>query len=278
MDFEVERAMSISGKAIQLDNGLRLHTLDGGSGTPLLFAHGFPLDHSMWRHQLEALALDHRVIAADLRGFGKSDSLPGPASMPAIADDLAMLLDALQIPQVVFCGLSMGGYVAWQFWERHPERLRGLIICDSRAAADSPETARGRLIMAERVRLEGAAPLIEAMLPRLFSAQTFQQQPAVVAAIRQTMAGTKTGAIAAALEGMAARADMSWRLNTMDVPALLLAGEDDVISPASEMRTMASAMPDARFVAIPNAGHLAPLEKPVEVNRAILEFLQERVT
>src|SRR4051812_47482628 len=123
---------------------LDLNVVQRGNGTPLLLAHGYPLDHTMWRGQLDGLADGCRVIAPDLRGFGASGVTPGVVTMEQLADDMARLLEALQIKDpIVFCGLSMGGYVAWQFALRHRPRLARLILCDTRAMADPPEAAAG---------------------------------------------------------------------------------------------------------------------------------------
>src|SRR5438477_10780764 len=125
---------------------VRFNVIDRGRGTPLVLVHGYPLDHSMWQGQIEGLSDMCRVIAPDLRGFGKSSVTPGVVTMEQMADDVAALLDELSITErIIFCGLSMGGYVAWQFAFRHRPRLAKLILCDTRAVADSLEVASGRL-------------------------------------------------------------------------------------------------------------------------------------
>jgi 3-oxoadipate enol-lactonase len=251
-----------------------LHVAESGSGRPLLLVHGFPLDHRMWEHQMAPLAASHRVVAPDLRGFGRSSVTPGVVTMEQMADDLAALLDALRIDEpVVLCGLSMGGYVAWSFFRRHARRLRGLILCDTRAAPDSPDAAHNRLAMAERVLREGTAPLVETMLPRLFGPRAAERCPAAVEAVREAILAAPPAGVAAALHGMARRSDARPLLGAIHVPALLVVGQHDAISPSAEMREMAQAMPDARLVEIADAGHLAPLEQPGDVNRAIGAFL-----
>lgn len=253
---------------------VRLNYATAGSGPPLLLVHGFPLDHTMWRGQIAALAAGHTVIAPDLRGFGASSVTAGTVTMAQLADDLAGLLEALGIAQpVVFCGLSMGGYVAWQFALRHRSRLAKLILCDTRAIADSPEAAAGRLKTAEKVLAEGPQIVADAMLPKLFAAGTAGSNAAAIAETKAVMLKTSPVGIAAALRGMAERPDVSGRLTEFNVPALVLCGEHDVISPAAEMRGIAGGLPQARYVEIAGAGHMAPLEKPAEVNRAIGEFV-----
>jgi pimeloyl-ACP methyl ester carboxylesterase len=245
-----------------------------GSGPPLVLVHGFPLDHQMWQAQIEGLADAYQVIAPDLRGFGGSDVTRGTVTMPQMADDLAGLLDVLQVRQpVTLAGLSMGGYVAWQFALRHRPRLARLILCDTRAQADTPEAAAARLALAERVLAEGAAVVAQTLLPKLFAPATYTQKPELVAAMREVILRTHPEGIAAALRGMAQRPDVRPLLGQIDVPALVLGGEEDAISPPDEMRQIARELPQGTWVPIPHAGHMAPCEQPDRVNQAIRRFL-----
>jgi pimeloyl-ACP methyl ester carboxylesterase len=252
-----------------------LHVVDAGAGPVIMFVHGFPLDHTMWRHQLEAFRHTHRVIMPDLRGFGESETSSGIVSMARFADDLAELLVVLEVDQpIVLCGLSMGGYIALEMWQRHPSRIGAMILCDTRASADSEETARGRDIMAQRVMLDGAQTVADAMIPKLLAAQTLSKQPRLVEQLHRTMARSSAVAIAAAQRGMARRQDFTDRLSSIDCPCLVLGGEHDVITPVDEMRAMAEKLPRGRFELIPGAGHMAPLENPAAVNPVIRQFLE----
>jgi 3-oxoadipate enol-lactonase len=291
--------------------GARLSCLDRGRGLPLLFVHGFPFDHTMWAGQSEVLSSQYRVIAPDLRGFGRSlperpfgccaqiggrkgdrSNLPerpfgccaqiGPVpfsastavTMGQFADDLAAMLDVLGVNEpIVYCGLSMGGYIALQFWRKYADRLRGLVLCDTRAAADAPEVAAARQAAADRVLAEGVAPLVETMLPRLFSEATQRQRPELVEALRRVMLASPPEGVAAASRGMAVRPDMTAALGDIRCPTLVVVGQEDGISTAAEMRGIAEAIPAATFVEIPAAGHVSPLENPAAVNAAILDFL-----
>jgi len=254
--------------------GVRLATVDRGSGLPLLLVHGFPLDHTMWTAQIDALSQDYRVIAPDLRGFGESEVTGGKVTMEDFADDLAALLDALEIRRpVVFCGLSMGGYIAWQFHRRHTERTKALILCDTKAAADTPEKAQGRRETAQRVCRQGAEFLAEAMIPKLFSAHAIQNTPEVVDALRRVILSSARDGIAAAARGMAQRPDATGWLPRIACPTLVLVGSEDAISTVGEMRGMAEKIPLAQMVEIPQAGHMTTLEAPAAVNAALREFL-----
>jgi 3-oxoadipate enol-lactonase len=196
--------------------------------------------------------------------------------MQQFADDLAGLLEALEVDEpVVLCGLSMGGYVALQFWQHHASRLCGLILCDTRALSDTPEIAAARREMAERVLREGPAPLVEQMMPRLFAEATTKDQPQLVDSLRRVMMTADPKGIAAAARGMAQRPDMVSRLGQIDCPTLVIVGQWDVISTPEEMRAIAGAIPHARLVEIAGCGHMSPVERPAELSAAMREFLGE---
>jgi pimeloyl-ACP methyl ester carboxylesterase len=252
-----------------------LRVAEQGAGPPLLLVHGFPLDHTMWRYQLEYFAQNYRVIAPDLRGFGASKYAASKLTMRQHADDLSELLAAMGVNEkVVLCGLSMGGYIAWQFVEHYTAHLAGLIVCDSLANADPTEVAQTRLTNAERLEREGNNSfLVEAMLPRLFGAELAGSNAEFVLATKQVMLSTSSQTCAAALRGMAEREDYRSKLSAIRVPTLILCGETDIIAPANTMQEIATAIPGAVYREIAGAGHMAPLEKPAEVNAAIAAFL-----
>jgi pimeloyl-ACP methyl ester carboxylesterase len=254
--------------------------VDRGAGTVVLLVHGFPLDHTMWSAQIDALATHTRVIAPDLRGFGRTPLAPGDGdrgiTMEQYADDLSELLDKLSIRgPIVLAGFSMGGYVAWQFVRKYRERLLGLIPCDTRAAADNDEARAGRLKMAAHVAEWGSGRVAEIMGPKLFAPATLEKAPDVVSAVRKVVERTPPAGIAAAQRGMAARPDITGMLPTIKLPTLVLVGEHDAISPPTEMRAIAEAIPAAQFVVIPAAGHMTTMENPAAVNEAIVRFVRQ---
>jgi 3-oxoadipate enol-lactonase len=257
-------------------NGVKLALVDRGAGTPLVLAHGFPMDHAMWNAQIESLSKTCRVIAVDLRGFGQSEATDGPTTMEQFADDLAAVLDARHVSEpAVLCGLSMGGYIAFAFWRKYASRLRGLILCDTRAEADSPEAAAARRIVAQRVLAEGPGVLVEGMAVRLLAKATPQTQPERVEELRRMAERCSAQGVAAASLGMALRPDSTAILGEIRCPTLVIVGREDAISPPAEMRRIAGAIPNARLIEIPDAGHLSPMERPAEVNVAIEAFLRE---
>ena len=241
-------------------------------GSPILFLHGFPLSNSMWREQW-ALEDQYRLILPDLRGHGASTVTEGAVAMSEMADDMRKLVDALELSSVVVCGLSMGGYVAWEFWRRHRDRLKGLILCDTKAVADSKTVARGREMMAAQVITQGSQIAANAIIPKLMAAATYEREPQKINFIRDTILNTNPHGIAATQHGMAKRVDMTAVLPQIDEPSLVLCGAEDSISTPSEMAEFAGKMANAKFVEIQEAGHLAPFEQPKPVNAAIREFL-----
>jgi pimeloyl-ACP methyl ester carboxylesterase len=268
--------------SVELRHG-RIEFEDHGAGRPWLFLHGFPLDRTMWRGQLEALDSIGRRIAPDLRGFGASHAArvdverdeQGRAvlSMAALADDAIELLHALSITQpVTVVALSMGGYIAWQLWHRHRSRLAGLVLCDTRAAADAPEQAAGREKLRELVLRDGPRVAAETMLPRLFGPTSRRDQAALIEATRALILAAPAETIAAASLGLARRPSFEPWLEQVDLPALVVCGSEDAISPPDEMRAFAARMPDATFVEIEGAGHMAPLERPDAFNQALTEW------
>lgn len=255
-------------------NGSDVNVLVKGQGEPVLLVHGFPLDHTMWEFQIEDLSQDYCVIAPDLRGFGQSSKTNGTVTMKAFSDDLAELLIKLEIRDPVHvCGLSMGGYIAFQFWMDHKEQLKSLILCDTRAAADSEDAQELRYATADRVEKEGSGFLAGLMVGKLFSPVTQKQNPELITRIQETIRETHPESIAAASRGMAARTDFTSLLNQIEQPVLTIVGIDDTITSSQEMQTIATEIPHATFIVIPDAGHMAPLENPELVNQAIRQFL-----
>jgi pimeloyl-ACP methyl ester carboxylesterase len=255
-------------------NGVEIEWRERGDGDAILFIHGFPFNSAMWGHQLAALPDGWRGIAPDLRGFGASEIGGEPIlSMELFGSDLARLLDHLEIERVVLCGLSMGGYVAFDFWRQFGDRVRGIVLSDTRASADSPDTKRARHHLADRVRAEGPAPVIEALLPKLLASATTRKKKGVVSMVRAMMEETAPEAMARALLGMAARADADPLLRTIDVPVLVVVGADDVITSRGQAEMLARGIRGARIEVVEAAGHIPPLEQPEEFNRYLGQFL-----
>jgi pimeloyl-ACP methyl ester carboxylesterase len=245
---------------------------DAGSGAPIVFIHGFPHNRSLWAPQVTALSALTRCLAPDLRGFGESPSRP-PYTMDRYADDVVSLLDALGIARAVIAGVSMGGYVAFALWRRHPARVRALLLSDTRPGPDD-EVGKGRrreLIAAARA--EGSRGIADRMIDGMLGRRTRSRAPGLVGAVHAMLAaGPADGAIGA-LEAMIARPDSTPDLATIDVPTLLVVGEDDVLTPVAESRAMHRAIAASRLEVISGAGHLPNVERPAAFNHVTGEFL-----
>lgn len=245
---------------------------EAGSGQALVLVHGFPLDRTMWEEQLKGLSGIRRVIAVDLRGRGKSPAEDtGDWNVDLYADDLAATIDSLGAGKVDLAGLSMGGYVVFSFWRRHAAKVRSLILIDTKAEADSPEAKQGREKTAALVREKGTGELIEGLLPKLFAPATGDE---VKSKVRKMFENTSAETAAADALVMRDRPDSAPGLAKITVPALVIHGEQDALMPIDGAKAMAEKIPGARFVSIPDGGHMAPIENSSATNSAIQDFLE----
>ncbi|MBI4400816.1 MAG: alpha/beta fold hydrolase [Nitrospirae bacterium] len=255
-------------------NGIDLAYTDQGRGTPLVFVHAFPLGKAMWAPQVQALSARCRVITVDLRGHGESEAPLWRYTMDQFADDLKGLLDHLAIRQAVMAGLSMGGYVLFAFYRKFPDRVKGLVLADTRAREDSEEGRAGRFAMAQLAYKNGASAIADAMLPKLLSQASLHGRPELVQQVRAIITATQVSGIAGDLMGMAERLDSVPLLKAIACPTLVIVGEQDTATPPADARLMADAIPGARLAIIPAAAHLANLEQPEAFNRAVDSFLE----
>jgi pimeloyl-ACP methyl ester carboxylesterase len=260
-------------------NGLNMFYEDrGGHETePIVFLHGFPLDHSMWRHQLDFFSTTHRCIAPDLRGHGGTLDLgeplqPGQVTIEMMAGDVAALLDHLGVHKAAVCGLSMGGYIAFALWRKHSERISRIILADTKATADTDEAKANRYRLAELVLARGAQAAADAMLPRLVAPEHLGGP--VGLEIRRMIESASPAHIANTLHALAARPDATDLLVDLTAPSLIVVGEKDAITPLSDAHLMYYEAERAwRLAVIPGAGHMSPLENPEAFNAAMAEFL-----
>jgi len=245
-----------------------------GSGPILVFIHGFPFDRTMWIPQLAGLAKIRTVVAMDLRGAGLSDDeQPADYSMDLFADDVVKTLDAIKVDKADFAGLSMGGYVLFSLWRRHPNRVRSLIFMDTKAEGDTEEGKAGRVKTAEMVAEKGMQPLHEQLAPKLVGSSPSE---AVVDKLKQMFLNTAPEVAAAHSLAMRDRPDSVGDLASITVPVLWLQGEEDALMPPDGARASAEKIPGARFVTIPKGGHVSSMENPDAVNDAIASFLKDQ--
>lgn len=255
-------------------NGLETEWREQGDGAPIVFIHGFPFNSAMWGPQLAHLPAGWRGIAPDLPGFGASAGGNGGVyAMERFARDVAAFLDHIEVERAVICGQSMGGYITFEFWRLFPDRVRALVLVDTRAGPDSKEARQGRERLAERVLDEGGAPVIDSLLPRLVARVTRHDQPGVLELVRAMMKETPPETMAGALRGMAARADSEPLLRTVSVPALVVVGAEDAITSRGQAEFLARGIRGARLETIESAGHLPNLEQVEQFNRLLHAFL-----
>jgi 3-oxoadipate enol-lactonase len=243
-----------------------------GAGSVVLFVHGFPFDRTMWRHQLAGLSRWKR-IAPDLRGVGESTPGDGEYSVGRYADDLVGVLDAAGVGEAVVCGLSMGGYIVFELLRRYPERVRAVVLCDTRSQADSAEARRNRDELATLAMHGGPDAVAERLLPGLLAPATLADQPEVMTQCREMARRWSVAGMVGALHAMRERPDSTALLGTLRIPTLVVVGAEDRPSPPSVAQSMAQAIPGARCAVIPGAGHVAPLEQPLATSRVLAEFL-----
>lgn len=257
---------------LPLPDGAEIAYDDRGTGTPILFVHGWPHDRRLWAGQTSGLVTQARVIAPDLRGFGES-SVAGPLTIDRHADDLAALLAAAGVSRAVVCGLSMGGYVALALLRRHRALVRGLILTSTRATADSPEAREKRERLIAFVRERGVAQLAGRQLRAMIGRTTFDSRPDVRESLRDLMAAAPMEGVIGGLRAMAARADSTDLLPSIDVPTLVVGGAEDTFTPPDELRALADGIPGARLELIDGCGHACAYERPAAFNHVVSEFI-----
>ena len=244
-----------------------------GDGPAMLFIHGFPLDRTMWRH-LVATLTGWRRIAPDLRGMGLSEVPADSYTVAEYADDLAELLAVLDVDEAVVCGLSMGGYIAFELLRRHPGKVMGLVLVSTRAAPDDAQGKNSRDDMIRTVEQGGPEAIVDRMLPKLLAPSSLTAMPQVVEHVRTMIAGNPKRGVIGALEAMRDRVDATSLLNEINVPTLVVAGREDQLIPAAQSKKLADAIPGAQFTQIPEAGHIPPMEQPIAMSRVVREFLE----
>ena len=258
--------------AIQAPGGHSLSVTSAGEGPPLILLHGFPMDHRQWRPQLESLSATFQVISLDFRGFGGS-TLNGDYSLSALADDVELVRTHLApTRRIILCGLSMGGYVAFEYWRRHAAHVARLVLAHTKPDADTDEARRGREAMIEVARERGGWTAVSPMMEKLISAEHAAEGSPVRERVEAMLRGARAEAVIAAQRAMAARRESVSLLPGIDVPTLVIAGEQDAIAPPGATRKWGAIPPRARTEVIPNVAHLSPLEAPETFHQMVAEF------
>ena len=244
-----------------------------GDGPPVVLLHPFPVNHEFWLPIAEVLAVRYRVLLPDLRGHGESGIGEGPATMEKHAADIAHIMDDADIGRAPLIGVSIGGYASFEFWRRYRGRVTALGLCNTKAQADNAEARAARLQVANDVLERGTEPFFEAQLPRMLAKTTMQTRPDLADGALRMMRKMSPEDVAQVQRGMAERPDSVDTLKTINVPTLLVAGEEDVLTGVNEAELMHRHISGSQLRVIPKAGHYSPWEQPEEAARILRQFL-----
>jgi pimeloyl-ACP methyl ester carboxylesterase len=243
----------------------------------LILLHAFPLNARMWEPQLAMAERGWRVIAPHVRGVDGAPDDPETTTIDDYAGDVIDLLDALHLDEVVLCGLSMGGYLAFAVERLAARYVRGLVLADTRPQADTPEGLEGRTRLLQLVHEKGAAAVADEMIPKLLGETTRLQQPEIADRVRALVLANSAESIAGAIRALMSRPDSTPLLAAIHVPTLIVVGSEDTITPPAVAEAMHLQIAGSELVVIPKAGHLSSLEQPAAFNAALARFLDHRV-
>jgi 3-oxoadipate enol-lactonase len=244
-----------------------------GSGPPVVLLHPFPANHELWKPAVQVVLSCYRVILPDLRGHGDSAAGEGPATMEKHAADIARVLEHEEVGRAAFVGASIGGYVLFEFWRKHRERVEALMLLNTKAQADTSEARAGRLQAAADVMERGTEPFFENMIPKLIGKTTRDARPDLVDGALRMMRKMSPAGVASVQRGMAERPDSVETLKTIDVPTVLVTGDEDSLTSAPEAELMRQNIAGSQLRVVAKAGHYSPWEQPEEVGKLLRQFL-----
>ncbi|NEW80377.1 MAG: alpha/beta fold hydrolase [Gelidibacter sp.] len=259
---------------IKVNNIIQSYNDEGSEKAPvIIFIHGFPLNKSMWESQEKALKDNYRVITYDIRGHGNSELGTVDFSIDLFVKDLLSFMDALKIEKTIICGLSMGGYIALNAIEKHPERFTALILSDTNCAADAPEAKEKRMKTIESIKENGVEKLANDLLPNLFAPESFKTNSKEIVAVKEMIVNTSKESLYKSLGALANRKETCSKMAEIKVPVLILVGQEDKITPPEAASAMHKKMANSILQIISNAGHLSNLENPEEFNNQLKKFV-----
>lgn len=245
----------------------------GEGNVPVIFLHGFPFDKSMWQGQLASLKTDYRVIACDIRGFGKSTDEVSSLSMDLFGEDLVAFMNTLHIKKAIVCGLSMGGFIALNAVQRFPDRFAALILCDTQCIADTAEIKTKRYKSIDAIAVNGVTDFNEGFLKKVFHADSFRDKKELVESLRKVVFANSPHIISMGLTALAARAETCSALSGIRLPTLIICGRGDSVTPLAQSESMHTAIEGSVLQVIEDAGHVSNLEQPQLFNKHLLDFL-----
>jgi 3-oxoadipate enol-lactonase len=243
-----------------------------GDGPPIILLHPFPVNHEFWLPAAQALLTRYRLILPDLRGHGDSGLGEGPATMQKHAADINRIMNDAKIDRAGFAAVSIGGYATFEFLRSHRDRVSALVLCNTKAPADTSEARNARLKSAAEVMERGTEQFFESMLPKWLGESTRTARPDLVQSVLAMMRKMSAENVAMVQSGMAERPDSVATLKTINVPTLIVTGEEDVITGTAEAELMRQHVARSQLKIIPKAGHYSPWECPTEVGELLREF------
>jgi 3-oxoadipate enol-lactonase len=244
-----------------------------GKGAPVVLLHPFPANHDFWQTLIPSLSSRYQLILPDLRGHGDSQIGEGPALMEKHALDIARVMDDAGVGRAAMVGVSIGGYALFEFWRRYRGRAAAFVLMDTKATADTLDARNARLQAADVVMEQGTESFIDAQLPKLMGETTRRTRPDLVETARRMMLKMSPEDISLVQRGMAARQDSVETLKTINVPTLLVVGEEDTLTPLADAELMRQHIGGSQLQLLPKAGHYSPFERPEEAGRMLRQFL-----
>lgn len=254
-------------------NELFVYAAGNENNKSIIFVHGFPYDHTMWKTQIEEFSKNYYCIAYDIRGLGQSPAGNGQFTMESFVDDLEKIVDELKLNKPILCGLSMGGYISLRALERMPDKFSAVILCDTKSEADNNEGKLKRAAGIKRINDEGLAPFAKDFITNCFGDYFKQNKKEELEEIIAASSRFDPVGVKGSLLAMLGRTDTTANLEKINVPTLLICGEEDKLTPPAVMKEMQKKINNAEYVEIKKAGHMTPIENPEEVNNAIKNFV-----
>jgi len=259
----------------EIINGLSVFVEGNSKNKAIIFLHGFPYDHTMWKAQVDELSEKYFCVTYDIRGLGESPVGDGQYTMESFVDDLERIINELKLEKPILCGLSMGGYISFRALERMEEKFSAVILCDTRSEADNNEGKLKRAAAIKRINTEGLAPFAKDFITNCFGENYKQHNKAEFEKRIAKSSGFDPVGVKGSLLAMLGRNDTTEYLNKIRIPALVICGEFDALTPPVIMKPLAEKINGAEFVIIKNSGHMSPIESPEEVNIALRDFLNK---
>ena len=256
-------------------SGLSVYFEGNSKNKSIIFLHGFPYDHTMWKAQIDELSEKYFCVTYDIRGLGESSVGDGQHTMEYFVDDLETIINELKLDKPILCGLSMGGYISFRALERMEEKFSAVILCDTRSEADNNEGKLKRAAAIKRINIEGLAPFAKDFITNCFGDNYKQHNKEEFEKRIAKSSGFNPVGVKGSLLAMLGRNNTTEYLSKIKIPALVICGENDALTPTSVMKAMAEKINGAKFVVIKNSGHMSPIENPEEVNKVLRDFLNK---